>query len=79
MRNLREAETKARELFGSSVERVAYYTQPTWRCTGWRGFRVTMVGDIIHWMTPRGRHEKEVCCRPLAMRNQEKKVEVVRR
>lgn len=62
MKNLESASRRARELFGAAISSVSYYTKPEWRCSGWRGFRVTMAGNVIHWMTPDGRHQKAVCC-----------------
>ena len=61
-----QAEAQAQTLFGKGIESVRRYTEPIWHDKGWSGFRVTM-GDkerTIHWMTPRGRHEEEVCCKP---------------
>lgn len=82
MKNLEAAGRRARELFGAAISSVSYYTRPEWRCSGWRGFRVTMAGNVIHWMTPDGRHQKAVCC-PDAKQRQGRTysegVEVVRR
>ncbi len=79
-----EADARAKGLFQKGVESVRRYTEPAWHDSGWRGWRVTM-GDrerTIHWMTNRGRHEEEVCCKPQrrpSMREVMTKPEVVRR
>jgi len=78
MKDIHEATRRAREVFGSAVQRVTQYTEPNWRDRGWRGWRVTMVGEIIHWMTQKGVHQKWVCCRP-SSKQEQMKVEVVRR
>lgn len=56
------AEARARELFGKTVESVQLYSRGEWRDGGWKGWRVTLTGNTIHWMSRRGRHEEEVCC-----------------
>ena len=78
MKNEHEALQKAREVFGSVVQRVIQYTKPTWRDGGWRGWKVIANGATIHWMTQRGVHQKWLCCRPDS-RQEQTKVEVVRR
>lgn len=61
-------DARARELFGNHVLSVTTYTHPSWRDGGWKGWRVTVPGGDIHFMTTRGRHEVEVCCRRNAER-----------
>lgn len=70
--------TLAKQVFGSAVQRVIQYTLPEWRDRGWRGYRVVMVGDVIHWMTKKGVHQKWLCCRT-ASKQEQTKVEVVQR
>ena len=78
MKDLTTANRKARELFGAHVMNVT-------ACPDWKGcnsYRVTMPGNVIHWMSKRGRHESEFCC-PTAKQRQGRMnfddVEVVRR
>lgn len=70
------AEKIARALFadkGRAVESVTRYSQPAWRDSGWKGFRVTMAGSgEVHWLTPQGAHEQHVCCNPRRMTQDER-------
>jgi hypothetical protein len=58
-----EALKKARVHWPSTVS-VEPYTRPEWRCSGWRGWRVTLLaaGGVIHWMTRKGGPQCR-CCR----------------
>jgi hypothetical protein len=58
-----QAHTAAKALFPKqNIVSVTRYTQPEWRDGGWKGWRVTLAGDSLHWMTATGTHQEHVCC-----------------
>ena len=70
----------ARTLFPKqNIVSVVRYTQPEWRDGGSKGWRVTMAGDTIHWLTRRLHHEKQVCCKEQHAKAKFKRPEVVKR
>jgi len=58
-----QALTAARAAFPKqNIVFVTRYNGDKWLDNGWKGWRVTIAGDTIHWLTQKGRHQAHVCC-----------------